>query len=57
MDAGIVVAGIVAFVILASLIRREPDPIERALRGVRGAKAKSELTENAERSRHIPPPP
>jgi hypothetical protein len=45
------------FVVLAVVIRRESDSVERALDETTSFAGKAELMSNAERSRNLPPPP
>jgi hypothetical protein len=56
MDLWIAGLVIIVFVVLVLAIRRQPDPLERALDDTKGFAAKAELTDNAERSRNLPPP-
>jgi hypothetical protein len=48
---------VIVVVVLAIVIRREPDSLERALDETWSSSGRAELTNNAERSRNLPPPP
>jgi hypothetical protein len=48
---------VIVVVVLAIVIRREPDSLERALDETKSSSGKAELINNAERSRNLPPPP
>jgi hypothetical protein len=56
MDVWVAGVLITVFVVLALAIRRQPDPLERALDDTTTFAGKSELTNNADRSRNLPPP-
>jgi Tfp pilus assembly protein PilE len=48
---------VIVVVVLAIVIRREPDSLERALDETKSSSGRAELNNNAERSRNLPPPP
>jgi hypothetical protein len=47
---------VIVFVVLVLAIRRQPDPLERALDDAASPAARAELTSNADRARNLPPP-
>jgi hypothetical protein len=56
MDLWIAGPLFIVFVVLVLAIRRQPDPLERALDDAASPAAKAELTSNADRARNLPPP-
>ncbi len=56
MDIWLIGLFVAVFVLLAVVIRREPDSLEHALDETSSFAGKAELANNAERSRNLPPP-